>query len=95
LEPPLGNGSFGSTHGVDATGAFDLRGARPKGPAPGSLGAIIGAFKSVTTKRINAALGRTRGSIWQDGYHERVIRRQGGEYGRIALYIAQNPANWR
>ena len=95
LEPPVGNGSFGSTHGVDATGAFDLRGARPKGPAPGSLGAIIGAFKSVTTKRINAALGRTRGSIWQDSYHERVIRRQGGEYGRIALYIAQNPANWR
>jgi REP element-mobilizing transposase RayT len=94
LDPPLGIDLSGSTHGVDATRAPDQPGARPKGPAPGSLGAVIGAFKSVTTKRINAALVR-RGSVWQDGYHERAIRRQGNEYGRIAQYIAENPANWR
>lgn len=84
-----------STQGVDAAGALNERRAKPNGPAPGSLGAIIGAFKSVTTKRINAILGRTGGTVWQDGYHERAIRRQGGEYGRIAQYIAENPANWR
>lgn len=95
LDPPLGISSLGSTLGVDATGALDPRNARPKGPAPGSLGAIIGAFKSVTTKRINLAWGRPRRSVWQNGYHERVIRRQGGEYGRIAQYIAENPAKWR
>jgi len=88
------NGS-GSTQWVDATGATRTVGAKPRGPVPGSLGAIIGAFKSVTTKQINAALGRTRGSVWQDGYHERAIRRQGDEYGRIAQYIAENPAKWR
>ena len=95
LEPPVGLAPDVSTRGVDATSALDERRARPNGPAPGSLGAIIGAFKSVTTKRINVALGRTRGSVWQDGFHDRAIRRQGGEYGRIAQYIAENPANWR
>lgn len=65
---------------VDATGASRTVGARPQGPVPGSPGAIIGAFRSVTTKRINANLGRTGATVWQDGYHERAIRRQGGEY---------------
>jgi len=94
LDPPIGFGSNGSTHGVDATCALNERRARPNGPAPGSLGAIIGVFKSVTTKRINAILGRTGGTVWQDGYHDRAIRRDGGEYGRIAQYIAENPAKW-
>lgn len=88
------NGS-GSTQWVDSTGATRTVGARPHGPVPGSLGAIIGAFKSVTAKRINAIRGRTGATVWQDGYHERAIRRQGGEYGRIAQYIAENPAKWR
>ena len=95
LDPPVGLAPGLSTQGVDATGAPRTVGARPRGPAPGSLGAIIGAFKSVTTKRINVALGRTRGSVWQDGFHDRAIRRRGGEYGRIAQYITANPANWR
>jgi len=107
LDPPIGFGSNGSTHGVDATGALGepgaigdvpdpstITGARPNGPKRGSLGAIIGVFKSVTTKRINAILGRTGETVWQDGYHDRAIRRDGGEYGRIAQYIAENPAKW-
>jgi len=95
LAPPLGMASDMSTQGVDATDALDERRARPNGPKPGSLGAIIGAFKSVTTKRINAIHGSTGATIWQNGYHERAIRQQGGEYGRIAQYIAENPAKWR
>lgn len=67
---------------------------RPKGPRKGSLSAIIGAFKSVTTKRIHAATGTDSGRIWQLGYHDRLIRTQGGEHGRIARYIAANPMNW-
>ena len=69
--------------------------ARPRGPVPGSLGAIIAAFKSETTKRINRLNGITGQRLWQPGYYERAIRQQGGEYGRIAQYIAENPANWR
>ena len=85
----------GSTRRVDATvGPLDDQG-RPRGPAPGSLGAIIAAFKSGTTikmNRLNATLGQR---YWQRGYHERYIRRQVGEFERIAHYIAENPANWR
>lgn len=95
LDPPVDTGTSVSTQGVDATGASDERGGRPNGPRPGSLGAIIGAFKSVTAKRINAAAGRTGGTVWLAGYHEHVICRQGGEYGRIGQYIAENQAKWR
>ncbi len=95
LDPPTGPAPQRSTLGIDTAGAFNSLRARPKGPPPGSLGAIIAAFKSVTTKRINAAMRRTSGSIWQLGYHERIIRRQGGEYARIVQYIAENPVNWR
>lgn len=84
-----------STQWVDPTGALnDVRG-RPRGPAQGSLGAIIAAFKSETTKRINRLNRMTGQRHWQPGYYERAIRRQGGEYGRIAQYIAENPAHWR
>ncbi len=99
LDPPVvvsaGSPHIVSTQGVDATGALGNGRVRPNGPPRGSLGAIIGAFKSVTTKRINAITGRTGGTVWQDGYHDHVIRRHGGEYGRIAQYIAENPAKWR
>lgn len=84
-----------STHWVDHTGAPNRTQARPNGPPPGSLGAIIGAFKSETTKRIDRLNGIAGQRIWQHGYYERTIRRQGGEYGRIAQYIAENPAKWQ
>jgi len=86
---------IGSTQWVDATGAPNEVSGRPRGPVPGSLGAIIAAFKSETTKRINRLNGITGQRLWQPGYYERAIRQQGGEYGRIAQYIAENPANWR
>ncbi|MBL7984203.1 MAG: hypothetical protein JNM91_04355 [Flavobacteriales bacterium] len=91
LVPPMGKGS---TQWVDATGAPNKVSGRPRGPVPGSLGAIIAAFKSETTKRINRLNGITGQRLWQPGYYERAIRQQGGEYGRIAQYIAENLANW-
>lgn len=86
---------IGSTQWVDATGAPNEVSGRPRGPVPGSLGAIIAAYKSETTKRINRLNGISGQPLWQPGYFERAIRQQGGEYGRIAQYIAENPANWR
>lgn len=80
----------GSTRWVDATLPIP---PTFHGPRRGSLGAIIGAFKSETTKRVNR-LNHTVGSrLWQRGYYERIIRDQ--EYERIASYIAMNPKNWR
>lgn len=95
LAPSVGNIGIGSTQWVDATGSLNEIIGRPHGPVPGSLGAIIAAFKSETTKRVNRLNRITGQRLWQPGYYERAIRRQGGEYGRIAQYIAENPANWR
>lgn len=67
---------------------------RPKGPRPGSLSAIIGAFKSETTKRINANTAQCGGTVWQPGFHDRIIRDRAGEYERIAQYIGEDPINW-
>ncbi|MCB9183506.1 MAG: hypothetical protein H6591_06270 [Flavobacteriales bacterium] len=91
LDPLVGKGS---TQWVDATGALGNDRAKPRGPVPGSLGAIIAAFKSETTKRINRLNGIAGRRPWQPGYYERVIRQRGGEYERIARHISENPANW-
>jgi len=65
------------------------------GPVSGSIGAIIGQFKSAATKRINACRNTPGIPAWQRNYFERVIRddrelenirqihrRQSGEMGR-------------
>jgi putative transposase len=58
-----------------------------------SLGAIIGQFKSVTTKRINQLRGTTGLPAWQRNYYEHIIRRE-DELHRIRQYIRDNPLNW-
>ncbi|HEX2616683.1 MAG TPA: transposase [Flavobacteriales bacterium] len=80
----------GSTRRVDGTA-----GSRASGPAPGSLGAIIGAFKYESTKLIVQQCALSIRQVWLEGYHERIVRRQPGEYERIEQYIAENPAHWR
>ena len=77
---------------VGATGPV----ARPKisGPASRSIGAIIGQFKSQTTKRINIKLGTPGLIIWQRGFYDRVIR-NADELNEIRLYIQSNPDMWR
>ncbi len=76
-------------------GEANSAGRRPNGPKRGSLGAIIAVFKSESTKRINALRGTPGTRIWKKGYHERVIRSEGGEYCRIAQYITENPNKWK
>jgi putative transposase len=57
------------------------------------LGGLIGAFKTVTTKRINQ-LQQTPGTrVWQRNYWEHVIR-DGVEMDNIRFYVASNVANW-
>jgi REP element-mobilizing transposase RayT len=63
------------------------------GPRSGSVAAIVGQFKSVVTKRINARRGTPRGVVWQRGYYERVIRGRTA-LARIRQYMADNPARW-
>jgi putative transposase len=59
----------------------------------GALGAIIGTFKSVTTRRINQARQTPGEPVWQRNYYERIVRND-GELNRIRGYIAANPTRW-
>jgi hypothetical protein len=63
------------------------------GPPSGSLGAIVGNFKSVAARRINR-IRRTPGlKVWQRNYYEHVIR-NGRALHRIREYIISNPLRW-
>jgi REP element-mobilizing transposase RayT len=67
--------------------------APTQGIRPNSLGAIIGQFKTITTKRINQFRGTMGCPVWQRNYYERVIRNE-NELNRIGQYIRDNPSNW-
>ncbi|GIV59335.1 MAG: hypothetical protein KatS3mg043_0424 [Rhodothermaceae bacterium] len=57
------------------------------------LGRLIGAFKTVSTKRINEIRGTPGAVLWQRNYYEHVIR-DTADLRRIRAYIAANPARW-
>jgi len=71
----------------------DMASNRPAGTVPGSLGAIIHTFKSMTTYKINALQKTPGGMIWQRNYYEHIIRSE-EEWERIRLYIQVNPLRW-
>ena len=57
------------------------------------LGRLIGAFKTVSTKKINNIRDTPGDAIWQRNYYERVLRNP-EELARASSYIRRNPANW-
>ena len=59
----------------------------------GSLGAVVRAFKSASTIRINRVRGTPGGAVWQRSYHDRVIRDE-AELARVRQYILDNPLKW-
>jgi len=68
------------------------------GTVEGSLGRIIQAFKSITTR--DYAIGvRDRGwrsfagKLWQRNYYEHVVRNE-RELNRIREYVVYNPLQW-
>ena len=88
---PIGTSSdiVGATRRVAPT----CSGVNPCGPVSGSVGAIIGQFKSITTKRINQIRNTPGKRVWQRNYYEHVIRDE-RELNRIRQYIADNSAKW-
>ena len=58
-----------------------------------SLGRIIGAFKTVSTKQINLMRKTPGAKIWQRNYHDHIIRNK-NEYFAIRQYIIENPKKW-
>ncbi|MBI4773737.1 MAG: transposase [Deltaproteobacteria bacterium] len=57
------------------------------------IGRLVGAFKTVSTKRINDLRGTPSAKIGQSNYYEHIIRND-DELNRIREYIANNPAQW-
>ncbi len=60
---------------------------------PGSVGAIMRAFKSATTLRYHRTRGTDPGPLWQRNYFEHIARGP-GDLEKIRAYILANPANW-
>ena len=71
-------------------GIIDLRSPRDPGRSQPSLGLVIRLFKAASTTRAkHAALVHTS-SLWQRGFHDRVVRNPEA-LSRIRTYILRNP----
>ena len=66
---------------------------RPEKTVSGSVGALIGAYKSTVTKRINKLQGSQGIKVWQRGYYDHIIRNE-QELHAIRQYIIDNPKRW-
>ncbi len=62
--------------------------------ASGSLGAVIGNYKMLVTRRIRNLTGKRELGVWQRGYWERIIRNE-RELQATREYIRLNPLRWR
>jgi len=62
-------------------------------PRRKTLGRLIGAFKTVSAKHINALRDTCGAHVWQRGYYDRVVRNK-PELRAIRQYIRQNPGHW-
>ncbi len=58
-----------------------------------SLSAVVGSWKSYTSKEINRVLGRS-GSVWGEDYWDRFIR-NGRHLAAAVTYIHENPVKAR
>ena len=59
----------------------------------GSLGAIIGQFKSAVTRQAKRLEKTCFLPIWQRSYYEHIIRSE-ASLNEIRHYIVENPARW-
>lgn len=60
---------------------------------PGSVGAIVGNFKSLVSTQINKWRGTPGSKVWLRGYHDRIIRNE-KELNATRQYIRNNPIRW-
>ena len=57
------------------------------------LGRLIGAFKTVSTKKINVLRDAPGTPLWQRNYYEHIIRNPDA-MDKIRQYIINNPVSW-
>ena len=85
---------LGEPIAVGARHASPLRGhAAFRGVKQGSLGAIVGSYKSAVTKRINEARGSPGEVVWQRNYFDRIVRSD-EQLIAARAYIVNNPLGW-
>ncbi len=60
---------------------------------PGSLGAIVRAYKASVSLRINNLRSPKITPIWQRNYYDHIVRDE-HEFENIWKYIEANPAKW-
>jgi len=60
---------------------------------PRSLSAIVGAFKSAASRRVNASRNTPGAPLWQRNYYEHVIRDE-RDMNAVREYIVINPKGW-
>lgn len=78
----------------NAQSRAEQRSAPTETVAPGSLGAIVRAYKSAVTYAVNNAQNQRGAVLWQRNYYEHIIRND-REINNIRWYIANNPLNWQ
>ena len=59
----------------------------------GSLGVVVGRYKTAVTTRINQLRHSKGAKVWQRGYYERIIRNE-RELQATRQYIIDNPMRW-
>jgi putative transposase len=64
-----------------------------RGMKPGSLGAVVGSFKSAVSRQVSADNLSLVRPLWQRNYFERIIRND-REFDATRRYIESNPARW-
>jgi REP element-mobilizing transposase RayT len=92
LEPSLANATGAPVVGPGLAPAKADASVGPTGERVG-LGAVVGAFKSLSAIAVNRALARTGRRLWQEDYYEHIIRNV-DELEKTRDYIIHNPARW-
>jgi putative transposase len=88
-----GSGRGGSGRGGSRTAPTGQRDVTAGQTKRKPLGRLIGAFKTVSTKRINGIRSTPGAQLWQRGYYEHIVRDE-RSLQRIRAYIANNPSRW-
>jgi len=88
----------GASRGTTGGASLDPKGGASRGPTGGAspsptLFDVIGAFKSISTIKVNKLLGRRGVPLWQRSYYEHIVR-TGEDLRKIQRYISENPLMW-
>ena len=74
-------------------GSCGRGGARTDSTKRKPLGRLVGAFKTISTKRINQLRDMPGTRFWQRNYWEHIIRDE-RSLNHIREYIQNNPGRW-